>query len=338
MRNPSENFGNHAETAREAAAAIELLFEPQIQQLGGVPVDASAHGRQGRLWLMDPTIGEGAYWYFPIGGCLAVGAFDFSLREDGGFFCDAADCFYFGSYKQGMLPYLGIEPTRPDRTVVGHAWKHTSYYQRVQGGTQLGETFVALLPEALRDVSLRLHCDPVVLSSAIAALDGTSCPAGLPSQLDDMRRARPSAVVAEAFYESKVVEACALIVDWRLACSRAAGALSADDAAAVAVAQRLIQEDPARFVTTEELCRAACVGTSKLIELFKLSCGMTPQEYARDVRMQRACELLEITELPVADVATRVGYTRQGSFSEAFRARCGLSPREWRASARAARR
>ena len=178
----------------------------------------------------------------------------------------------------------------------------------------------------------------MVLSSAIAALDGTSCPAGLPSLLDDMRRARPSAVVAEAFYESKVVEACALIVDWRLACSRAAGALSADDAAAVAVAQRLIQEDPARFVTTEELCRAACVGTSKLIELFKAACGMTPQEYARDVRMQRACELLESTELPVADVAARVGYTRQGSFSEAFRARCGLSPRQWRASARALRR
>ena len=49
--------------------------------------------------------------------------------------------------------------------------------------------------------------------------------------------------------------------------------------------------------TTEELCRAVCVGTSKLIELFRLSCGMTPQEYARDVRMHHACELLETTDL-----------------------------------------
>lgn len=267
-----------------------------------------------------------------------MGAFDFTLREEGGFFCDAADCFYFGSYNQGMLPYLGIDATLPDRTVVGHAWKHAPYHQRVQGGARLGETFVMLLPEALRDVSLRLHCDPVVLSSAITALDGTSCPARLPSLLDDMRQARPSAVVAEAFYESKVVEACALIVDWRLACGRAPIALSADDVAAVAVAQHLIQQDLARPATTEELCRATCMGTSKLIELFRLSCGMTPQEYARDVRMHHACELLETTDLSLAEIAARVGYSRQGSFSEAFRARCGLPPREWRASARALHR
>ena len=96
------------------------------------------------------------------------------------------------------------------------------------------------------------------------------------------------------------MEACALIVDWRLAYGRAPVALSADDVAAVAAAQRLIQQDLAHPVTTEELCRAVCVGTSKLIELFRLSCGMTPQEYARDVRMHHACELLETTDLSLA--------------------------------------
>ncbi len=164
MRNPSENFKNRAETAREADTGIDTLFEPQIRQLGGVLIDAAAHGRQGLLWLIDPAVGKGSFWYFPIGDRLAVGAFDFALREEGGFFCDAADCFYFGSYSHEMLPYLGIEPTLPDRTVLGHAWKHAPYHQRVQGGARLSETFVALLPEALRDVSLRLHCDPVVLS------------------------------------------------------------------------------------------------------------------------------------------------------------------------------
>ena len=337
MRNPAENSGNPAETTPVLAASVTELFEPQIRQLGGVPVDPAEQRRPGRLWQIDPAIGEGTYWYFSLDDHMAVGTFDFALLEDGGFFCDAADCFYFGSYNQEMLPYLGIDSTRPDRTVVGHAWKHAPYHQRVQGGRQLIETFVALMPEALRRISLRLHCDPVVLGSAIASLDGTSCPAGLPSLLDSIRHARPSAVVAEAFYESKVVEACALIVDWRIANGRAPSALSTRDAAAVAVAQRLIQQDISRFITTEELCRATCMGASKLIELFKASCGMTPQEYARDVRMQRACELLESSDLPVAAVAARLGYARQSSFSEAFRAQCGLAPRAWRASARASR-
>ena len=124
MRNPAENFKNRAETDRGDGRAIDTLFEPQVRQLGGVPADAAEHGRQGLLWLIDPAIGMGSFWYFPIGDRLAVGAFDFTLREEGGFFCDAADCFYFGSYNQGMLPYLGIDATLPDRTVVGHAWKH----------------------------------------------------------------------------------------------------------------------------------------------------------------------------------------------------------------------
>lgn len=334
MRNSAENPGNPAETDAAAALPIESLLEPQIKQLGGLPVDAAAQGRLGRLWQINPDIGEGDYWYFALDGRMAVGAFDITLHDDGEFFSNAADCFYFGSYNQQMLPYLGINPNRPNRTVVGHAWKHAPYHQRVQGGVRLSETFVALLPEALRRISLRLHCDPVVLSSSIAALDGTSCPAGLPALLDDVRRARPSAVTAPAFYECKAVEACALIVDWRLASERASIVLSSDDAAAIAAAKRLMQHDLSRFVTTEELCRTCCVGTSKLIELFKASCGMTPQEYARDVRMQRAFELLETADLPMSDIATLLGYARQSSFSEAFRAHCGLSPREWRASTR----
>lgn len=337
MCNTTENSGNPAETGFETAVSVATLFEPQIRQLGGVPIDAAEQGRQGHLWLIDPLIGEGDYWYFAFNDGMAVGAFDFMLHDNGGFFCDAADCFYFGSYNQEMLPYLGIDPDRPDRTVVGHAWKHAPYHQRVQGGVRLGETFVALMPEAVRSISLRLHCDPVVLSSAIAALDGTTCPAGLASLLDDVRRARPSAVTAPAFYECKVTEACSLIVDWRLASGRAPVALSSNDVAAVAAAQRLVQQDLSRFVTTEELCRVCCMGTSKLIELFKASCGMTPQEYARGIRIQRACELLETTDLPMADIAADLGYTRQSSFSDAFRAQCGLSPREWRAGTRGSR-
>lgn len=334
MRNPSENIDDLAELSPSPAVPVATLFDSQIEQLGGTPVQASDHGRQGCLWHIEPPQGEGTYWYFPLDDCMAVGAFDFMLHEDREFFCDAADCFYFGSYGRGMLPYLGLEATLPDRTVVGHAWKHAPYCQSVQKGTWLSETFVALMPEAARRISLRLHCDPVVLSSAIAALDGTACPAALPSLLDDLRRARPSAVTARAFYESKVVEACALIVDWRLAHGGTPFNPSPEDTAALTCAQRLIQQDLTRFITTEELCRVTCMGASKLIGLFKETCGMTPQEYARDIRMQRACDLLRSTDLPLLDIAAHLGYARQSSFSEAFHAHCGLSPRAWRSSVR----
>lgn len=319
--------------ARTDSDKLAALFDPQIEQLGFVPARASDHGRQGRLWLLEPACGRGSYWYFSIDGCMAVGALDIELDRDGSFFCDTQDCFYFGSYSKTMMPYLGIDDGRPDRTVVGTAWKRAPYRQRIQRNVRLRETFMALLPPGIRDVSLRLHCDPVVLSSAITGLDGVSCPADLPSLLDDMRRARPSAVTAEAYYGSKIVEACALIVDWRLSHARS-NRLADADTKILATAQRFIQCELHRFVTTEELCSACHLSSSKLISLFKDSCGLTPQEYIRDLRMERACELLDNTDLALADVAARLGYARQGSFSEAFRAHHGMTPRAWRAERR----
>lgn len=312
---------------------LSALFNPQIEQLGAVPARASDHGRQGQLWLLEAERGKGFYWYFSLDSSMAVGALDLELHQDGGFFCDAPDCFYFGSYSKTMMPYLGIDDGRPDRTVVGTAWRRGPYRQRVPKNVRLQEAFIALLPSGVRDVSLRLHCDPVVLSSAISALDGLSCPADLPSLLDDMRRARPSAVTAEAYYKSKIVEACALIVDWRLSHARCARLTDAD-IKILATAQHFIQCELHRFVTTEELCSACHLSSSKLIGLFKDSCGMTPQEYIRNLRMERACELLDNTDLSLADVAARLGYARQGSFSEAFRAHCGMTPRAWRSERR----
>ena len=330
MRNPAEIPADRAETG------IEALFEPQIVQLGGhrcAPGD-----RQGSVWAFDPSVGEGTYWYCIVDGDMAVGAFDFMLHADGGFSCDASDCFYFGSYSSTMLPYLGAGHEGADRTVMGHAWKRAPYFQRVHGGQRLGETFAALLPAALRRVSLELRCDPVVLSSAIAALDGSEAPPGLVSLLDGLRRARPSAVTANAYYRSKVVEACALILDWKLSRNApSAVRLEPADSEALSRARCHLQAHLDRHVGTDELCRAACMGASKLIALFKAAYGATPQEYARDLRMDRACDLLTNTDLPIASIAAHLGFARQGSFSEAFKERHGMTPVAWRAATRGGR-
>ena len=321
-----------------AESQVEELFSPQIIQLGGVPAPPGAQGRQGRVWTFDPARGEGFYWYFAVEEGLAVGAFTFTLHKDGGFACDAPDRWYFGSYSHTMLPYLGTCEEGPDRTVVGHIWKRRPYYQPVHAGERLGETFVALLPSGLRAVSLELSCDPVVLSSAIGALDGSACPAGLAALLDDLRRARPSAVTARAYYRSKIIEACSLIVDWRFANNRMGlEHLSEEDVRTLARAQRLLQHNLHRVVSSDELCHEACVGATKLARLFRTSCGLSPGEYARELRMERACDLLADTDLPLSAVAEQTGFARQGSFSEAFRARFGTTPRSWRSAVKAVR-
>lgn len=62
--------------------------------------------------------------------------------------------------------------------------------------------------------------------------------------------------------------------------------------------------------------------------------GTSYQEVVDLVRQERGRELL-LTELSFSDVASRLGYTEATAFTHAFRRWTGLSPREYRARARA---
>ena len=210
--------------------------------------------------------------------------------------------------------------------------------QVTKADERLDVTSICMLPKGLQRLSLACHCDPLVLSRAIASLDGMQDVPGLNMVFDEMKRARPSSITAPAYYEAKVTEAAAMLLDWSLANARgAASAIRAADRSALNLTRAHIREHLDRAVPSSELCRIACMSASKLTRLFKQAEGMTPQEYARTLRMERACELLGDTDLSMAEIAARLGFARQGSFSEAFKERFGATPQEFRAL-RAARR
>jgi AraC-like DNA-binding protein len=59
--------------------------------------------------------------------------------------------------------------------------------------------------------------------------------------------------------------------------------------------------------------------------------GFVFEDLRDEVRLASALELLELTDLPVGDVAATLSYASPEVFSEAFRRMRGVSPREWRA-------
>ena len=74
------------------------------------------------------------------------------------------------------------------------------------------------------------------------------------------------------------------------------------------------------------------VGTSqnKLKAVFKEAFGVTMADYCLERRMREAQLLLMEAALTIAQVAERVGYEHQSSFTAAFRGHVGMSPRDWR--------
>ena len=121
-----------------------------------------------------------------------------------------------------MVPYFGITDDPADRTLLGYAWKSQPYGQVTKADERLDVTSICMLPKGLQRLSLACHCDPLVLSRAIASLDGMQDVPGLNMVFDEMKRARPSSITAPAYYEAKVTEAAAMLLDWSLANARGA--------------------------------------------------------------------------------------------------------------------
>ncbi len=85
-----------------------------------------------------------------------------------------------------------------------------------------------------------------------------------------------------------------------------------------------------RRVSVAELARAVHLSSSRLAHLFSHETGMTPRGYAELQRLGRAKQLLEITLLPVQDIARQAGFESQFYFAARFKKLTGRTPTEFR--------
>ena len=68
---------------------------------------------------------------------------------------------------------------------------------------------------------------------------------------------------------------------------------------------------------------------STLYRKLKSLTGMSPNEFIRDVRIKKACMLLQRPDLQVSNVAYMVGFTDPKYFSLIFKKEKGMSPTKY---------
>jgi AraC family transcriptional regulator len=70
----------------------------------------------------------------------------------------------------------------------------------------------------------------------------------------------------------------------------------------------------------------AKMSPSYFLTLFKRSTGLAPHQYLVEQRIEKARSLLIQTKLPIADIATRVGFADQSHLTRLMRRHTGLTP------------
>ncbi|GED68323.1 hypothetical protein BRE01_20250 [Brevibacillus reuszeri] len=79
---------------------------------------------------------------------------------------------------------------------------------------------------------------------------------------------------------------------------------------------------------------AEAVGLSKyhLIRMFRAQLGQTPAQYLSDLRINKARQLLQKTNLDITSISFEVGFGSLGTFERVFKRRTGHSPSHFRQS------
>ncbi len=85
-----------------------------------------------------------------------------------------------------------------------------------------------------------------------------------------------------------------------------------------------------RRVSVGELAHAVHLSPSRLAHLFSQETGVTPRDYAEQQRLGRAKQLLEVTLLPVSEIARQAGFENQFYFAARFKKLTGRTPTEFR--------
>lgn len=112
-----------------------------------------------------------------------------------------------------------------------------------------------------------------------------------------------------------------------------AGGSQESDRAIPEVVQKIrnyLLEHYAENMGLDTLSQRFCVSKYHLQRIFKKHIGQSPLEFLSGVRLTRAKELLRTTDLPVGEIAYRVGWENASYFVSKFRAQEEITPHKYR--------
>ncbi len=93
---------------------------------------------------------------------------------------------------------------------------------------------------------------------------------------------------------------------------------------------RYIRENFGEKITVSQLAKLENYNLSYFTDWFKKQTGFSPSQYIRQIRIEKAKELLTNTHYRLVDVAAQVGYDSGASFTRAFKEAEGMAPLDYR--------
>jgi AraC family transcriptional regulator len=83
-------------------------------------------------------------------------------------------------------------------------------------------------------------------------------------------------------------------------------------------------------LTVDRLAQVVQLSPGHFTTLFKRALGRTPHQYVVQQRIDRACQLLRSSDLPILTIAHQIGLQTQSHFTRLFHQQIGMTPKQYR--------
>lgn len=312
---------------------IHDVYSPLLMAHGfTAEPDNDRFGRVGLCWRLSEKIGEGYYWAYGQKNLFDIKIHDFYFHEDSFLEFNLPECLSITQYEsvsgEELTPYRRLTAGCINSVIGGYAPYKILIHKKIPVRCIGIEIMPAYYEDYLKKQYTGEYTNP---HDAFLSVNQTTDFPEMVKLLSQVKNYRGEGFSANLFYEAKVAEAVALVVErQKKGRTKVASKLSTYDQRQLETVTAYINDHFAFELPLERLSKIACMGTTKLKSSFRLYHNCTITEYIQQRRMSQAEHLLSATDLGIGQIAKTVGYSNAGRFAELFRLSTGLLPGEYR--------
>lgn len=311
------------------------LFEQTLEAGGFQRDDAFPTDDPNQFqYRLSESMGTGIFRYYIMEHMFVIEVHEFRFKNDT--FIESPEPrflsiqYYSSVSGEELHPYYQLSPNSL-RAYIGDG--NRIYQALFHKDIPIRSVSISIMPEFYeRYLKDKLGGEALHLNHAFQTLTGGFEHPQLVVLLKQIQSYTGYGPSAKLFYEGKVLEAVALVLDkfHRSSQNRRKLRMTEEDKANLNAAIRYIDNHYAFGVTLEQLSKICFMGTTKLKTAFREYVGCSISEYLIHKRIDHAQHLLIATDLSVSEIAKAVGYKRSDSFSSQFLRITSFHPTEYR--------
>ena len=313
---------------------LDQLYLPLFSTLGFYETEAPPNYKhRGLYYELDSSVGTGYYWIYPVEDLYAISSYQFTFKETFSLQYKHPSFLNLGSYGAPIANLIYDNYYSNCENLIGYVGQETRYEKKIQKELPISSVGLSFLPE-FNEKFLQGQFSKRFkgLESILPKLNGSQLIPEVSMVLKQIRAARPSFTTAKMFYEAKILEIIALILQWEenQEMYDIKSSVPEWEMECLENVYTYLTQNYTTQISLETLTNIACMSQNKLTGAFKHVFGTTITERIQILRIEKAKQILLDSDWDIGRIANAVGYKHHASFSVLFKRTTGFTPNEYR--------